>query len=280
MLRQARKSILVLIAGLIAASALPAADHTLLIDEDLRANANVLKVRMDVDDDEIWPFLIGEFEVTEKKGGRSERVTGSLFGSVAHLRAKQKFSLTVQGKGPLTARVKAARNVRRDVYGDPFITVILPNDVGVDVYLDDEEPKAEVGDNLVAFISFDDEPATSWMLLLQVVRAKTGVREWSHTSLLTDGTRDIVVTAVTTGTTGVESILDARGYQFSEDGRALGAVQYHWGRLNQGGGLPGLFSNAVYLRKDLDPRTSLLLVAAMATILDVKMNVSSDDLGE
>lgn len=41
-----------------------------------------------------------------------------------------------------------------------------------------------------------------------------------------------------------------------------------------------MFSNAVYLRKDLDPRTSLLLVAAMATILDVKMNVSSDDLGE
>jgi len=280
MLRQARKSILVLIVGLIAASVLPAADHTLLIDEDLRANANVLKVRMDVDDDEIWPFLIGEFEVTEKKGGRSERVTGPLFGSVAHLRAKQKFSLTVQGKGPLTARVKAARNVRRDVYGDPFITVVLPNDVGVDVYLDDEEPKAGVQDNLVAFISFDDEPATSWMLLLQVVRAKTGVREWSHTSLLTDGTRDIVVTAVTTGTTGVESILDARGYQFSEEGRALGAVQYYWGRLNQGGGLPGLFSNAVHLRKDLDPRTRLLLVAAMATILDVKMNVSSDDLGE
>jgi hypothetical protein len=67
MLRQARKSILVLVAGLVAASALPAAEHTLLIDEDLRANANVLKVRMDVDDDEIWPFLIGGFEVTETR---------------------------------------------------------------------------------------------------------------------------------------------------------------------------------------------------------------------
>lgn len=273
---------LFLAAGLLAATAVPAADDKLLLDEDLRANADVLQVRMDVDDDEIWPFLFGEYEVTTGKiGGRSETATGPLFGSVTHLRARQKFSLTVKGKGPLTARVKAARDVQRDALSESVVTVVLSPGVEVGIDLGDEEPEPGVKDNLVAFISFNDDPATRWMLLLHVVRARTGIQEWSHTSLLTDGTRDIAITPVTTSQPGIQSLyLDARGYEFTEDGRVLGAVQYYWGRLQQGGGLPGLFKNVVYLRKDLDPRTRLLLAAAAAAILDVKMSVSSGDLGE
>ena len=68
---------------------------------------------------------------------------------------------------------------------------------------------------------------------------------------------------------GGEQAMPARGYEFREGDRAIAALQYY------GGGYPTSKKHlVVFLRNDLDPRAKLLLAAAMAAILQSKVNAT------
>jgi hypothetical protein len=256
-------AVAVLAAGVVA-PAVAASSKTLPIDEDLRANADVLKVSMRVQKpNSIWDFKFGEYAVVSSKFGVTETTkTHKLFSLIEHSRTKQKFSFVMQGAGPATAKVKAAQKVEADAFRD--IEVSPGVYVGV-------EPSSGVTDNLVALIAIDGEAPSQWTLLLNVSRGSAGLAVQSEASWLTDGTREILVTPLTSAGPSKNAFdLPARGYQFSDEGKAIGAVQYY------AGGALGLFKNVVYLRRDIEPQTKLLLAAAMTAIMQVKLNAVAE----
>ena len=252
------------VAGGELAPVVAASSKTLPIDGDLRANADVLKVSVHVQKpNSIWDFRFGEYAVVSSKFGVTETTTsGKLFSPVEHSHTKQKFSFVMQGAGPSTAKVKAAQNVEADAFRD--IEVSPGVHVGI-------EPRSGILDNLVASIAIDGEASSKWTLLLNVNRSVAGIAEQTESSWLTDGTREILVTPLASeGPSKSAFDLPARGYQFSDEGNAIGAVQYY------AGGSLGLFRNVVYLRRDIDPQRKLLLAAAMTAIMQVKLNAVAE----
>ena len=168
----------------------------------------------------------------------------------------------MQGAAATTAKVKAALKVEADAFRD--------DEVSPGVYVG-VEPSSGVIDNLVASISIDGEAPSTWTLLLNVNRGVAGLAEQAGTSWLTDGTREILITPLTSaGPSRSAFDLPARGYEFSDEGKAIGAVQYY------AGGTLGLFKNGVYLRRDVEPQTKLLLAVAMTAIMQVKLNAVAE----
>jgi len=252
------------LAGGEVAPAVAASSRTLPIDEDLRANADVLKVSMHVQKpNRIWDFRFGEYAVVSSKSGVTETTTtDKLLGLVEHSHTQQKFSFVVQGAGPATAKVKAAQNVEADAFRDVEVSPGVHSGV---------EPRSGVTDNLVASIAIDGEASSKWTLLLNVNRSVAGLAEQAGASWLTDGTREILITPLASaGPSRSAFDLPARGYEFSEEGKAIGAVQYY------AGGALGLFKNVVYLRRDIEPQTKLLLAASVTAIMQVKLNAVAE----
>ena len=242
---------------------LGSAQKAIVIDEDLSANADVLKVKMGTQAmGKMWKFKFGEFGiVSSRMGATMTTTTGAFLSPVEKSRAKQKFSFVLKGAGPETVSVKAAQNLASEALGEMAISSRVSMSV-VDI--------SGTADNLVAEIAFDGEAEKPWTLLLQVVSSLAILKEKTLSSLLTDGTREIVITPVTSDVPGAKSKgIPARGYELSEAGRAMGAVQY-WG-----GGVFGLNKNVVYMRRDLDAKTKLLLAAAMVAILQAKANAQA-----
>jgi len=263
-MRTAALLIVATLAGGEVAPAVAASSKSLPIDEDLRVNADVLKVSMHVQKpNRIWDFRFGEYVVVSSKSGVTETTTTDKpLGLVEHSRTQQKFSFVMQGAGPATAKVKAAQNVEVDAFRD--VEVSPGVHVGV-------EPSSGVMDNLVASIAIDGEAPRQWTLLLNVNRSVAGIAEQAGASWLTDGAREILITPLTSeGPSRSVFDLPGRGYEFSDEGKAIGAVQY------SAGGVLGLNKNVVYLRRDVEPQRKLLLAAAMTVIMQVKLNAAAE----
>jgi hypothetical protein len=240
--------------------ALASAQKAIIIDDDLSANADVLKVKMGVmAPGKMWKFKFGEYAIISSKMGATITSTSSGFLSpVEKSRTKQKFSFILKGAGPETVSVKAAQNIESEALRE----LKIARGVSMDV-----QDISGTSDNFVAEIAVDGGPDNPWTLLLEVASSWEVLKEKTLSSLLTDGKREILITPVTSNEPGAKSSkMSARGYEFSEAGRALGALQY-WG-----GGLFGANKNIVHMRRDLDSQTKLLLAAAMTAIMQVKTN--------
>ena len=257
------KGVAVLAGWIVLSPILASAQKAIIIDDDLSTNADVLKVKMGVQaPGKMWKFKFGEFGVVSSKMGATKTTTtGAFLSPVEKSRAKQKFSFVLKGAGPETVSVKAAQNLESEALSEIGISAGISMSV-VDI--------SGTSDNLVAEIAFEGESVKPWTLLLRVASSLAVLKEKTLSSLLTDGTREIVITPVTSDEPGAKSRgTPARGYELSEAGRALGAVQY-WG-----GGVLGFNKNVVHMRRDLDTKTKLLLAAAMTTILQVKINTQA-----
>lgn len=245
--------------GLLFIPAAATAQKTLALDPDLLANSDALKVRLGVQTPgRMWKFKFGEYAlVSSKMGAGVTTTTSQIFSPVEKSRAKQKFSFVIKGAGPETATVKAAQNLASEALGEFAVSSRLS--VGaVDI--------SGTDDNLVATIVLDGDGETPWTLILNVKSNWAILKEETKAAFLTDGKRGIAIMPVTSNPPGAEpSGSPALGYEFSEEGRALGAVQYF------GGGIFGANKNIVYLRRDLEPRTKLLLAATMTAILQAKI---------
>ncbi len=231
----------------------------LVLDANLSAHADALKVHLGLQmPGKIWKLKFGEYAlVSSKLGPEMTETTIPLFDPVETSRSKQKFSFVLKGAGPETATVYAAQNLEAKSLRDFAVSSRISLDA-----------VAITGavDNLVATIVLDSDNDTAWTLILNVQSNWAVLKEKTTAALLTDGLRRIVVAPVTSDSPGAEpSGSPALGYEFSEDGMALGAVQYF------GGGILGANKDIVYLRRDLEPRTKLLLAAAMTAILQAKI---------
>jgi len=261
-----------LLIGAVVTSAVASSNKSVQIDEDLRANAEVLKVSLGTSTPAHQVNIrFGEYSVVSSKVREGRETTTSEFlGPVAYTRVRNYFTFVLKGAASETAKVKAEWNILSEKPGQ-CLEIDFGGDVSIDYCFGDEEPQPGFHDLVVAPIQIDGEAASRWTLLLDVVRSKSGLTERAGTSYLTDGSRQIVIRPVTSAGPA-KSLLDlpARGFEFWEAGQSVGAVQYY------AGGALGLNKNVVYLRRDLDPQLKLLLASAMTAIMEYKLDALLD----
>jgi hypothetical protein len=271
--RMVARVVVVSFAGALVSAAMASSNKTVQLDEGLLANADVLKVTLGVSTP-AHPVNIsfGDYAVVSSKvwGGR-ESTRSEFFGGVTRTRVRNNFTFVFKGPEPATAKVKAEWNILTEKPGQCF-EVDIGTDVAIELCSSDEEPQPGLHDVLVAPIRIDGEAPGRWTMLLDVVRSESGLTERAGTSFITDGNRQIVIRPVTSAGPA-KNLLDlpARGYEFWEEGKSIGAVQYY------AGGVLGLNKNVVYLRRDLDPQMKLLLASAMTMIMEYKNEALSED---
>jgi hypothetical protein len=132
---------------------------------------------------------------------------------------------------------------------------------------------AQEADSVTALITIHGEPGETWSLLMRGAGGQN-TEGGGGEQLLTNGTRQITLLFVSSVRDGdqprhtplVSLTVPAFGFEFVEDGRSLGAVQYCGG---SSGGPAGMYKYVVWMRRDLDARMKLVLAAAMTTILQL-----------
>jgi hypothetical protein len=88
----------------------------------------------------------------------------------------------------------------------------------------------------------------------------------NYEAFLTDGSRKIFIFPVSSNKNGGDKRSQpALGYEFTENGQSLCALQYY------GGGMLGMNKNVVWIRKDGDEKMKLILAAAATAILQIKV---------
>jgi hypothetical protein len=252
----ATKLIVCLASCIVLWPALALAQETIVIDESLSANADKMNVKMGNLPIGVRKFSFGGYAVVSSTMGWTSTSKGNLFGNRTESKRKNKFSFLMKGPTPDTARVKATQNI--DVKELRAIE-ILPN-----FFLGDDE-LLEENNNLVASVVINKDTTDTWSLFMNVMRGTGGEGEKNRESFLTNGVRRILLIPVTSNKVGDNS--PALGYELSENGQVLGAVQYY------SGGLKGLKNNFIYLHRNLEPRMKLLLAAAMTAVLQVKTDM-------
>ncbi|MGA2363094.1 MAG: hypothetical protein ABSG73_11620 [Candidatus Aminicenantales bacterium] len=252
----AAKLIVFLTGCIVLLPAFALAQKTIIIDESLSANADKMNVKMGWQVGEVWKFRFGDYAVVSPKltvtTGTSKT---NIWGSRTETKSKRKFLYLLKGPTPDTARVNAAQNI--DVKTSQSIEILSHISLGSDEVL------AET-DNFVAFIKINEDDADTWTLIMNVVR-RTGGEQENPKSFLTNGVRKILLIPVTSNKDGDARGTPALGYELSENGQALGAVQYN------GGGLFAWNKTIIYIDRNLEPKMKLLLAAAMTAVLQVKV---------
>lgn len=228
----------------------------IILADGLRVGTDVMRARMTFQaPGRIWNFKFGEYAIVKSKMSAAATKTmgdGTLEGSLTTL----SFWFVLKGAGSETVRVEASQRIGSLNVED--VDIAPDTSVGVEGIMG-------VHSHLVATLAFEGEEAPPWRLYLNSVKTGGGIGEKTSVSYMTDGTREIVLTPVTSDVPGGKGhALPARGYAFAEKGTPLAAVQYY------GGGIFGLNQNYVHLRRDLDRRMKLLLAAAMTAVMQAK----------
>jgi hypothetical protein len=237
---------------------------SIIVDEDLRANADVYKVSLGMQKPgRTWDFKFGDYSiVSSKAGGAVTTTTSSVPGKPGEHRTRQKYSFVLKGGDSTTASVKAVQKAEAED--------LQELDLGAGFAIDLEAIEGGV-DSLVASIQIEGDQGEPWTLLLNVKRSWANTVEETSMSLLSNGARQISVVPVTSDSPGAKSSsLPARGYQFFEEDRPIAALQY------LGAGALGFNKNVVYLRRDLEPRTRLMLAAVMSAVMQAKINALAE----
>lgn len=248
------------LAGCLAFSAACRSASRIVIDDGLRAGSDVMRARMTVQaPGRIWNFKFGEYAIVKSHLG-PEKTTTRGSGSLEESLTTLSFWFILKGAGPEAVKVEAFQRIGSldivDVKVSPDSSVSAEGITGVH-------------NNLVATLAFEGDEGPSWKLVLNAVTHGGGAGERTPVSCMTDGTRRIVLRPVSNDVPGAKRhAIPARGYEFAENGIPLGAVQYY------GGGMFGINMNYIHLRRDLDPRTRLLLAAAMTLVLQAKSGTS------
>lgn len=233
--------------GLLAAPSVTAAQKTIRISDTLVANADKLKVNNPSQGmGHIAGWRFGDYAVATSKQGPVETTTSQLF-LKADSSTSEQFSYVLTNKTTDSAMVDAARNS----------TVKTLKSLGVSLgkgwVLSTDESVSESG-NFAASITINRDTSDTWAFLLGVNGSP------SYSGFLSNGARRITVALASSN----RNVLDlngwpAMGYEFREDGRSIAAVQFFSGSA-QG-------ARFVWLDRNLDARTKLVLAAVMTAVL-------------
>ena len=234
--------------GLLAAPTATAAQKTILISDSLAANAEKLKVNNPAQyTGRIAGWQFGDYAVATSKQGPAKTTTGhKFFDPKRDSSTSEKFSFVLTNKTMDSAMVDAARHSRA--------RLLRASERNGWTFGADEVVRES--DSLDAFITINRDTSDIWAFSLRVTASP------SFTGFLTNGERRITVAVASSNRNALDlKGWPALGYEFLEDGRSLGAIQYIGGLWR-----PAQF---VWLDRNLDARTKLLLAAAMTTVLQM-----------
>ena len=233
--------------GLLSAPSATAAQKVILISDTLTANADKLKVNNPAQSTgRIAGWRFGDYAVATSKQGPVKSTTRQNFNSKRDSSTSETFSFVLTNKTTDSALVNAARKS----------TVKLVRGSERQGWNIGADEVVRESDSLAAFITINGDTSDTWSLFVGMTRSP------SYTGFLTNGERRITLAEASSN----RNALDLRGwpalgYEFLEDGRSLGAIQYIGGLWR-----PAQF---VWLDRNLDARTKLLLAAAMTAVLQV-----------
>ena len=231
------------------------AQKSLVISDSLKANSEMLKVKMGIQTTgKIPKFKAGDYAVVSSKmAWLHSSSTSNFFNTKSESKSSQKFSFVLTGPGADSAKVDAATNTQWQTH----------NSVQVSEHFswgDDELLKQSI--NFSASISLTSDTSKVWVLVMQ---DETGSQtNGKNKAFLTDGARRIQIFPVSSDSDGQHSMSPALGYEFVEIGKSVSALQY------SGGGMFPLNHNIIWLHKATDPKMKLVLTAAMIAILELK----------
>ena len=266
------------IVGLLAALPASAAPKHILLSDSLLANAD----RWDVKRGDHWVGMnrwsFGDYAVVANKTGWTTGGTDTNFfktKSVSH--SENKFSFVLSNKTTDSAFVNAVHQII--ARSNPGLQVAQGVHVG-------GTGQTVATDHFFASISISRDTTEMWNLFVgdTEVSESGGDRDdlATHRSGLSHGDRRIALVPVFSKNLAVKQSFGsmlamqlhppAMGYEFIEDGRSLGAVEYF------SSGISGMYKNTVWMDKSADPRLRLVLAAAMTSVLELKCQEPRSEL--
>lgn len=244
---------------------LQAQQKEIVIDEDLAAHSEKMKVKMGAQwMGKIFKFKFGDYAVTDSKSGWTKTSSSSkFFSSKVESKSEQEFSFELSDK---KIDDKALVNAATDISSAELQSFIVFSNFSIG---SDELLKSS--HNFSAFISTTSNEDDTWVLVKSTQSGSEA--EYDFKAFLTNQDRRIDIFQTTSNKNGEDPrSIPAKGYEFVEDGKALCAMQYY------GGGMLGSNKSIIWMRSELDSREQLILAAAMTALLqvDVTMTFSLD----
>ena len=240
-----------------------AQNKNLEISDALAANSEKLKVKMGTQwMGKIWKFKFGDYAVTDSKNGWLTTTSNKKFFSFKEeSKSDQKFSFVLSNKTTESAIVNVVFAISTeelqmfDLFSNYYIGT-------TNILLKDSQ-------NFTAFITTSNNETENWVLNLKI--AQGNEVDYKHEAFLTNGERLIHIIPISSNDSGNDSrMYPALGYEFIENDQPLCAMQYY------GGGALGYNKNIIWLSTNLEPRTKLILAAAMTSLLQKH----ADQMGE
>lgn len=230
----------------------------IVIDEDLAANSERLKVKMGTQwMGKIWQFKFGEYAVKDSKNGiATSSRNGKLFSTEVTTKFDQKFSFVMANKANETVDVNVILSLRSEELEAMHISDYFQ--IGQDAFLKGTE-------NFTAFLAAGDSEEDGWVLVIKIIEGSEVAHK--NEAILTNGERLITIMSTNSNLNGEDSrSIPAYGYEFVEKNQALCAMQYY------GGGVLGQNKSLVWIRSTLDEKTKLVLASAMTSLLQKEAN--------
>jgi hypothetical protein len=247
--------------------ALPAfaAEETIALSDSLAANADALTVKVGGQGfGKISKYQIGDYAVASSKLASTHIDEKSNFLKTKFERHSiTKFSFVMQNASPGSVSVEAVRHAMDASTHEFKIT----KSVGVG-----SNELLEQSDSCTATIVVQVDTTETWSLL----KRSSTVPELQYEAYLSNGTRKVFLVPVRGAPRGdgapkkslftrmVHGVVPLPiGYEFVENGQAIAALQTF-------GGMSTKNSQRAWMDRRLDPRSRLLLAAAMTTVLQVE----------
>ena len=240
------------------------------ISHALSENAEMMKVKMGAQwMGKMWRMKFGDYSIGKNKMGREEITQNSNRSNIeVDSNIGYKFNFELNNKTSESAIVSAvfSKDIKHlqstslavSFHGgsDSDFSLSIDSDTSIDEVLRDSL-------NFISGISLKSNKKNQWNLYF-VITSGTDIN-YKNGGVLTDGERIIVIRFVTSNQDGNDNRkLPATGYEFSENGKSICAMQYY------GGGYFGLNKNIFWIDSSLNQDMKLILAATMASILQVK----------
>ena len=227
--------------------------QTVIINDSLSAHADRLVVKKGTQwAGRIAGWSFGDYAVVSSKGGwTADDTRRNLLNTATDSTSTQKFSFVLTNRAGDSAWVNAAHNV--------WVQALHGLALGHGFSLSGTDTVWQ-SDNFIALIAINRDTTDTWTLLMGIEQSDTHTE---YASILTNGERRVEVAGVSSDRKGrmPPPYGSALGYEFVENGRSLGAVQFFGGSFG--------VTHLVWIDRRLDARMKLILSAAMTAALQL-----------
>lgn len=223
------------------------------IDPHLAENSEKYKVKLGVYVmGKIDKYKFGDYKMLDGKiGATVTRGESNFFNTKSESSSKGKFWFTVGDKSPNKVRVNAATNTT--------VKVKQQAEIFSGFYVGEDQLLLNKS-NFTATLLWNQDTSQMWLLFLKDSYGMEA--DDFYQGILTNGERTMHIVPVASEVPEKSLVpMTAAGYVLYEDGRSWAAVQY------RGGGSLGMNRCFVWLHKDIDPATKLVISGALMALL-------------